>query len=230
MKPRSQFLVETRFCEFEVREENPWQGLQLNHWRAPLEGNISIFSHFFLLFFMETSSSFGSLQDGCLTRRPQHPTSLCHPLVGTAMPAAEKFWFRQDRIFLLPRSGFLWRLWEWPVRTTFPQTAGNFSYAIANRPTEWYPHKSILLFYVKLWTVWKTSYMYFVTQRVVGLWQKTPAEELTIRPNIAAIWEKKGRRFKMFLEMYAVPTFPGFSLVQMEWLKPIHPLYDAKQG
>ena len=52
------------------------------------------YGNFFLPFY------FGSLQDGCLTRRPQHPTSLCHPLVGTAMPADEQFWFRQDRFFL----------------------------------------------------------------------------------------------------------------------------------
>ena len=57
-------------------------------------------------FFLPSFQDLQDLQDGCLTRRSQHPTSLCQPLVGTAMPAAQNFWFRQDRIFSLLRSGF----------------------------------------------------------------------------------------------------------------------------
>ena len=118
---RSERRILGRVCNWTIGEL-PWKEI----FQFSLFSFCFFYGNFFLL------SYFGSLQDGCLTRRPQHPTSLCHPLVGTAMPADEEFWFRQDRFFLRQGVDFLWRLWEWPVRTTFEPAAENITDVIAN--------------------------------------------------------------------------------------------------
>ena len=124
--------------------------------------------------------SFEDLQDGCLTRRPQHPTSsLCQPLVGTAMPADQNFWFRQDRIFLQPRSGFFATLLGVACKDDIRASRWEFLLRNCKQANRVKSSSKKLWVLFLLRTGKKMSNLaIIITQRVVEQWQMTRPKKM----------------------------------------------------